>query len=161
MLKRIIVGMADLKVSQHPCIITTLGLGSCVGVTFYDNITRISGLAHIMLPSSTYVKNINNPAKFADTGVEKLLKDMIEQGAMKNNISAKIAGGAVMFSAINLNEILKVGMRNIKAVKEKIRELDIELISEDTGKNYGRTIELNSEDGSVLIKTIKYGIRII
>jgi chemotaxis protein CheD len=30
------VGMADLRVGRHPCILTTLGLGSCVGVALYD-----------------------------------------------------------------------------------------------------------------------------
>ena len=46
------VGMADLKAARHPSKLTTLGLGSCVGIALYDKTTKIIGLAHIMLPSS-------------------------------------------------------------------------------------------------------------
>ncbi|MEG2775067.1 MAG: chemotaxis protein CheD, partial [Acetivibrio sp.] len=51
------VGMADFNICQTPDAITTLGLGSCVGVTLYDSTRKIAGLAHIMLPDSTLVKN--------------------------------------------------------------------------------------------------------
>jgi chemotaxis protein CheD len=37
MIEVIRVGMADLKVACHPSILTTLGLGSCVGITLYDS----------------------------------------------------------------------------------------------------------------------------
>ena len=43
------VGMADLKVGKSPDVLTTLGLGSCVGVAIYDPVTKISGLLHCML----------------------------------------------------------------------------------------------------------------
>ena len=54
------VGMADLKVCREPDSLTTLGLGSCVGVALYDPVTKISGLAHVMLPNSKEIrKGIN------------------------------------------------------------------------------------------------------
>ena len=34
------VGMADLNICRSPDAITTLGLGSCVGVALYDKIGR-------------------------------------------------------------------------------------------------------------------------
>ena len=52
------VGMADLKVCKYPDSLTTLGLGSCVGVALYDKATKVTGLAHIMLPDSSAIKNI-------------------------------------------------------------------------------------------------------
>ena len=114
-----------------------------------------------MLPSSKEIKNNSNTAKFADTGIELLLKKMLELGANKRSIVAKIAGGAQMFSFNSTNDILKIGERNVKATKEKLKELNIPILAEDTGGNYGRTIELNSEDGSLLIKTIGHGIKTI
>ena len=39
------VGMADLKIVKNPQIITTLGLGSCVGVVLYDPEKKLA-LAH-------------------------------------------------------------------------------------------------------------------
>ena len=68
------VGMADLNICKAPDTITTLGLGSCIGIALLDPVTKIGGLAHIMLPDSTKMKNNSNIAKFADTGIEELLK---------------------------------------------------------------------------------------
>ena len=91
--KVIKVGMADLSTAKEPDILTTLGLGSCVGIALYDPSTKVGGLAHIMLPDSKQIKNNENKAKFADTAIEVLVQAMIKKGARKNRIVAKIAGG--------------------------------------------------------------------
>ena len=64
------VGMADLNICKAPNIITTLGLGSCIGLVFYDPISKVGGMVHYMLPDSTQVRNNGNIAKFADTGID-------------------------------------------------------------------------------------------
>lgn len=155
------VGMADLKASRHPSVLTTLGLGSCVGISLYDPVKKIIGMAHIMLPLSTQAKNNSNIAKFADTAVEKLLDDMVKLGAVGGSIVAKLAGGAQMFAFNTSLEMLRIGARNVLAVKEKLNELNIRLVAEDTGGNYGRTIELYSRDGRLVVKTIGYGTKVI
>ncbi len=155
------VGMADLKCSRHPCVLTTLGLGSCVGIALYDTYTKVVGLAHIMLPSSAQSRNRTNVAKFADTAVVKLVEDMIKLGASRKHLVAKLAGGAQMFAFDDSSEMMRIGTRNVIATREKLMELNIPILAEDTGGNYGRTIELYSNDGSLLIKTIGHGIKII
>lgn len=155
------IGMADLNIAKTPGLLTTLGLGSCVGIALFDKKNKIAGLVHIMLPSSEEIKNNSNKAKFADTGIELLLEKMIAIGADKKNVKAKIAGGSQMFSFNSNNDVLKIGERNVIATKKKLKELSIPIVSEDTGGNYGRTIELNSEDGSLLVKTIGHGTQII
>ncbi|MCX7747021.1 MAG: chemotaxis protein CheD [Clostridia bacterium] len=153
------VGMADLQVSTHPGVLTTLGLGSCIGIALYDRSTKIIGLAHIMLPSSLQARNNTNVAKFADTGIVKLLEDMVKLGACRSKIVAKLAGGAQMFAFNQYSDLVRIGSRNAVSSKEKLMELDIPVISEDTGGNYGRTIELYSDDGRLVIKTIGYGTK--
>ncbi|MBB6216501.1 chemotaxis protein CheD [Anaerosolibacter carboniphilus] len=153
------VGMADLNVIKHPGTLTTLGLGSCVGITLYDPVTKVSGLAHIMLPSSKAIRNNSNTAKFADTGIVQLLEDVIKIGASKSRLVSKIAGGAQMFSFSNKNDIMKIGERNVAATKEILDGLRIPIIAEDTGGNFGRTIELYSDTGILLIKTIGHGTK--
>lgn len=149
------VGMADLNVCQYPDSLTTLGLGSCVGVALYDKRTKITGLAHIMLPDSTTIKNNSNIAKFADTGIVETVRLMEKLGANKRGLTAKIAGGANMFQfASETNQALKVGDNNVKAVKKKLAELGIPILAEDTGNSYGRTVVINSEDGSFTIKSV-------
>ena len=148
------VGMADLNVAKAPVFLTTLGLGSCVGIILYDKVNKIGGLAHIMLPSSLEIKNNSNKAKFADTGIDELISQMIKIGARRNNLVAKIAGGSQMFSFNSDSNILKIGERNLIAVNEKLKSLNIIISSEDTGGNFGRTIILDSTDGSLYIRTI-------
>ena len=88
------VGMADLNVCISPDGITTLGLGSCVGIALRDPVTGIGGLAHIMLPDSTQIKDNSNIPKFADTGIEELVKRIVAAGGNRSRLVAKIAGGA-------------------------------------------------------------------
>lgn len=155
------VGMADLNICKSPDMITTLGLGSCIGIALYDPVTKIGGLAHIMLPDSTQMRNNSNIAKFADTGIEELVKRMIAAGASKNRLVAKIAGGAKMFEVSGLSAIGNVGERNAQASKEKLKQLGIPLKAEDTGLNYGRTVELYTETGEFRIKSVGKTVKTI
>ncbi len=72
------VSMADLKVAKAPDSLTTLGLGSCIGLTLYDPASKIGGLVHYMLPDSTKLRNNTNIAKFGDTGIRELYNQMIK-----------------------------------------------------------------------------------
>lgn len=149
------VGMADLKTCVVPDSLTTLGLGSCVGIALYDRITKISGLAHIMLPDSTKITRDKNPAKFADTGIDLLIEKMVVLGANEKRLQAKIAGGAQMFSfSSSSSDLMRIGDRNTEAVKKKLKELGIPILAEDTGSNYGRTIVFYSETGELLVKSV-------
>lgn len=155
------VGMADAKVTQSPGILTTIGLGSCVGIVLYDPITKISGLVHIMLPYSNKISDNSNKLKFADTGIQVLIEEMVKLGANPKRLISKIAGGAQMFSSKINSDIMNIGERNAVATKEVLRKLGIPIVAEDIGGNYGRTIEFYSEDGRLLVKTIGYGIKYI
>ena len=148
------VGMADLKVCVSPDSITTLGLGSCVGIALRDPVTKIGGLAHIMLPDSTTIRNNSNIPKFADTGIEELVRQVTKKGANRNRLVAKIAGGAQMFSFGSTSEAVRVGERNVKAVKQKLAEMKIPILAEDTGKNFGRTVIFYPETGDFLIRAV-------
>ncbi|HZJ77027.1 MAG TPA: chemotaxis protein CheD [Oscillospiraceae bacterium] len=152
------VGMAELNIIQEPGILTTLGLGSCVGIILYDRVIKTGGLVHIMLPSSKQVKNNENKAKFADTGIQLLFNKMLERGCLKSRIIAKIAGGSQMFSFQSDNDMMKIGKRNVLATKEVLSFLRIPITSEDTGGNYGRTIEFHTTSGKLIIKTIGHGV---
>ncbi|MDF2612665.1 MAG: CheD [Clostridia bacterium] len=153
------VGMADLNVVKDPHILTTLGLGSCVGIALYDAVTKVGGLAHIMLPDSKQIKNNSNIAKFADTAIFKLIEDMVGIGARGNRLVAKIAGGAHMFEFKNMDDMMRIGTRNVAAVTQILDELAIPIVASDTGSNYGRTIELHTSTGILLVKTIGHGIK--
>ncbi len=152
--KMIKVGMADLQLCKSPDAITTLGLGSCVGIAVRDPVKKIGGLAHIMLPDSTKIQNNSSKPKFADTGITELVNLMLKEGAVQSRIVAKIAGGAQMFSFQNKSELVSIGDRNVEASKLKLKEMGIRILAEDTGANYGRTVEFYPETGDFLIKAV-------
>lgn len=150
------VGLADLKTCVSPNGVTTLGLGSCVGVAIRDPATKIGGLVHVMLPDSTAMKSAQtNIAKFADTGVTELVVQMERLGAKRSRMVAKIAGGANMFNFQGgNNSVGQVGERNVEAVKRQLMLLKIPLMAEDTGANYGRTVTFFPETGDFHIRAI-------
>lgn len=150
------VGMADLKTCVSPNGVTTLGLGSCVGIAIRDPATNIGGLAHVMLPDSTAIRNgYLNIAKFADTGIVELVQQMEKLGAKRSRMVAKIAGGATMFSFQGGSSSMgQVGQRNVEATKAKLKELKIPILAEDTGANYGRTVIFYPETGAFHIRAV-------
>ncbi|MBQ3105375.1 MAG: chemotaxis protein CheD [Lachnospiraceae bacterium] len=155
------VGMADLNVCSGSDSITTLGLGSCVGVIIWDPTTKICGMAHVMLPDSTAIRNNTNIAKFADSGIDELYRRVLAKGANRGKLVAKIAGGAQMFSVQSQSALIRVGERNVEASKKKLRELKIPLKAEDTGNSYGRTVTFYPATGEYHIKTVGKPTKII
>lgn len=155
------VGMADMNVCASPDGITTLGLGSCVGVVLYDSVSKICGMVHVMLPDSTAVRNNSNIAKFADTGIKELLKRLEAKGVSRVRLKAKIAGGAQMFAFNSESEMMRIGDRNVEACKKILKDLQIPIVSEDTGLNYGRTVTFYPETSDYEIKAVGKPIKVI
>jgi len=156
----IVVGMADLKVAKHPDILTTLGLGSCVGITLYDVSKKIGGLAHVMLPTYKGFEG-QNIAKFADSAIIELVNQLARIGAPRGMLVAKIAGGAHMFGRTHNNDMLKIGERNAAASIAILKQLGIPIKANDTGGAHGRTIELHMDTGALKIRTVGAGEKFI
>ncbi|WP_078430726.1 chemotaxis protein CheD [Alkalihalobacterium alkalinitrilicum] len=154
------VGMADLNIVKSPQTIRTSGLGSCVGVVLYDDYSYISGMAHIMLPDSTLAKTGTlNVAKYADTAIVELIQQLKSAGAKTHALRAKIAGGAQMFHFSSTNDMMRIGPRNVDAVREKLKELRIPIVAQDVGGSSGRTIEFNPSTKKLHIRTVSQGAK--
>lgn len=156
--KTVVVGMADLNVVTDQDIITTIGLGSCVGIALYDELKKVAGLAHVMLPDSKLITNNSNIAKFVDTATLALVDKMIANGAKKFNIKAKLAGGAQMFAINSCSDTMRIGDRNVESAIRVLTSMRIPILAKDVFKDYGRTVILNTQ-GRFTIKTIDYGIK--
>ncbi|MBP3038386.1 chemotaxis protein CheD [Bacillaceae bacterium Marseille-Q3522] len=148
------VGISDMKIVTAPDFIRTSGLGSCVGIVIYDQMREIAGLSHIMLPDSKLAKQDSiNIWKYADTAIPELIRKLVNAGAKKTFLKAKIAGGAQMFQFSTASEIMRIGPRNVEAVKKLLMASNIDLVAEDTGGNRGRTIEFNPKTAVLMIRT--------
>ena len=152
--KRYYAGIGEMKVAHNPHQLIIMGLGSCIGLTFYDRFAKVGGIAHIMLPEGNNGDS-EKSCKFASRAIPVLLKEMLLYKAKKERIVAKIAGGASMFAAM---DTLKIGERNAAVVKEELKKVGIKLVAEDTGKKCARTVTLDTRTGEFSVKT-KDGVK--
>ncbi len=153
------VGIAQMDVVKIPDTIRTSGLGSCVGVVLYDETKKIAGLVHIMLPESSLGRTETiNVAKFADSGIQALIAMLKLEGVQPFRLKAKIAGGAQMFKFTSDKDSMRIGPRNVEAVKKELKKNSIPIIAEDTGGNSGRTIEFNPATCKLSIRTVNQGV---
>lgn len=154
------VGIADMNIAKAPDKIRTSGLGSCVGVVLYDDRSTTVGMVHVMLPDSSLGRTeVINIAKFADTGIPAMVEQLKIEGIQPFKLKAKIAGGAQMFQFSSTKDTMRIGPRNVEAVKEYLKKYSIPIIAEDTGGNSGRTIEFDPITKLLNIRTVNQGVR--
>lgn len=123
-------------------------LGSCVAVCLFDYQKKIGGINHYMLPLWNG-DGLASP-KFGNIATEKLIEKMLALGAGKNNMVAKIFGGAKQFTGE-----IKVGEENIFIAQETLKVHEIKIIAQNTGGSTGRKIRFNTATGDVFLKFLK------
>ena len=156
-MSNITVGISDWKICGTEDTLVTYALGSCIGTCIYDKEAGLAGMSHIMLPDSKNMRDTNvNRMKFADTALPDMVKEMLKRGASIQRMTAKIAGGAVMFPT--QNQSFNIGENNIQAVKKALAALKIRIIADDTGLNFGRTVYFNGSDGRMIVRSTVKGI---
>ncbi|MDO8842298.1 chemotaxis protein CheD [Methanocalculus sp.] len=142
--KAIMIGIGDYHVGVEP--MTSIGLGSCIGLILHDTRLGIGGMAHIMLPESGGKRD--RPGKYADTAIEVLMKELTAKGCSKKTLQAKLVGGAQMFA--NFSGNLSIGLRNIEAIKMYLKNYEIRITGEDIGGNKGRTVTYCAANGFIV-----------
>lgn len=148
-----VVGMGDVRVTEHNNYLRAVGIGSCVAITLHDRHMEIGGLAHAMLPCREEGYDKSQPGRFADAAIGMLVAEMRRRGSEIKNIRAKIFGGANMFPVmIPAGSDLDIGKRNVLAVREELRRYDIEIIAEEVGGHINRTVLFDIGDGSVAVR---------
>lgn len=142
------VGMADVNVCHAPGAITTLGLGSCVRVSvLYDRTTRTAGLAHVCFRTAQGSSE-SEQSKICRYRNRSSDRNASERRCKLFNAHGKdCPGDAQMFAFSTNNDMLRVGERNVEAVKAKLKELGIRILAEDTGANYGEPLNLSGNRG--------------
>ncbi|HDH41367.1 MAG TPA: chemotaxis protein CheD [Candidatus Altiarchaeales archaeon] len=146
--RQIHVGTGEGRVTREPCILESIGIGSCIAICLYDRKRKIAGMAHVLLGHNPGTDL--NPMRFADTAIDALLRKMMEMGSKKEDIEAKIFGGAELFRS----KFFKVGEENVLSVKEKLRLEGIRIVAEDTGGHQGRNIWFDTTNGKVVVGKI-------
>jgi chemotaxis protein CheD len=150
--KNIIVGIADMKVSNDPdSSLITYSLGSCLGIVIYDPIVKVGGILHAMLPESKDDKNAKdfNPYKFVDTGVPQLFKEAYKYGADKKRMIVAVTGGAQI---LDDSGYFNIGKRNLATMRKLFWKNGVMIDKEHVEGNFSRTVKIDISDGLITIK---------
>lgn len=149
---QVTVNISDAKVSaDEEVVLATYSLGSCIGLTLYDPKTKVGGMLHYQLPTSTLDADRakQNPLMFADTGFAYLLGELLKNGADKKRLKVRMAGAAQM---LNDNKLFDIGRRNHTAIRKILWQHGMLIEAEHVGGNTPRTMYLAISDGSVTLK---------
>jgi chemotaxis protein CheD len=148
------VGIAGLHVAtSEGDEIVTYALGSCLGITMYDPVSKVGGLVHVMLPDSSIdkAKAAKQPGMFVDTGVPALIDEMTRTGASRARLRVAVAGGAS--AKMSGQDHFQIGERNMRAFEAWMSAAGMRVIAAETGgTNCARTMTLSVSNGSVEIK---------
>ncbi len=151
-----LVKIADMKVGKAPEVIASYGIGSCVVIGLYDPIKKIGGLLHFVLPEYRRRGNSpKNPLRYGNLSVKLFIEKLEEAGGDRRRMVAKIAGGALMFPELVKNPENAIGKRNVEIAKRELKEANIRIVGEDTGDEYGRSIEFFLQSGKMRIRSYK------
>lgn len=152
--RRISVGIGQVAVSSDAQqVLIAYGLGSCIGVSCYDPQAKVAGLAHILLPASDGKRpEAAEPARYADTGIDTLIREMTAKGAVARRLVVKLAGGAAVLGPANA-EKFKIGERNAEAIRDRLKRHGISASATDLGGTRGRTMELHPGSGKTFVRT--------
>ena len=147
------VGISDYYVSTDPAeVIVTYSLGSCVGLTIYDPVSKIGGMVHCLLPMSSLdpEKARQNPAMFTDTGVSKLLQSVYDLGASPKRVIARVAGAGCLMDE---KGTFRIGERNITTLRKVLWKNSIMLSGEEVGGTIPRTLYLYMDTGKTVVRS--------
>ncbi len=149
----VFVNMGQISAFKTQGILTTVGLGSCVGVTLYDDLAKVGVMGHIFLPRSRERDAGAPPGKYADTGIPAMIDEAVRLGAQRSRLKAKMAGGANLFPNLNANST-SIGTQNIEAVTEHLKKHGIAIIGKDVAGDYGRKMRFFVDTGVVTVTAI-------
>lgn len=148
----LIVNISDMKLSTNPWdVIVTYSLGSCLGVVAYDPKVRVGGLVHCLLPNASAARDKarKNPFMFVNTGVAMMVRQLMENGAEKERLIFKAAGGANMRN----DTLFNTGLRNFQALEKLLSRNHVKLAASDVGGTIPRTLFLHLETGRVVVRS--------
>ena len=130
------IGISEYKTGAAPATMVTYGLGSCLGIVLYDDGLKSGGMAHTLLPEPRPGMDAERKSKFVTTAIQLMLEELVAMGCLKENLVAKLFGGANMFSGLHAPDKETIGQRNIRVAKETLASLEIPLVAEDTGGSF-------------------------
>jgi chemotaxis protein CheD len=83
-----------------------------------------------------------------------MLAKMIQNGANKDRLIVKIAGGAQMTISPGHKDTFRTGEKNLTHILAALEKINVGLTSADVGGTLGRTVKMQIATGVVTVKTV-------
>ena len=151
----VVISLGEMRVTDDPgALLVCFGIGSCIAFSAVDPVSKVSGMAHFVLPDSTQGNGSKNLERFVDAGIPIMLERLADAGAVRSRTIYKMAGGAHMVMARGFESRLNIGERNIESTRATMASLSLRFRSEDVGGTHGRTVRLTVATGKVMVSTV-------
>ncbi len=146
-----IINAGELYVTPRDEMIGTL-LGSCVAVCLHDPVGRISGMNHFMLPGKIVSENIyiGLGSKYGIYAIRRLVDSMLDSGAEKKNLIAKIFGGGIVLD--HTGRKLTIQEENVRLARVLLELEDIPIVESDVYGHFSRKVLMDASTGRVFLK---------
>jgi chemotaxis protein CheD len=145
--RRAYLAPGRVVVSAEPVQVATI-LGSCVSVCLWDPEARVGGMNHFLLP-----QGLPASPRFADHAMPLLLERVLELGAVRARLRAKVFGGASVLEALRSSSALAT--RNVEAARERLAHERVPIVAEDVGGQLGRKVVFEVQTGSAWVRAIR------
>ncbi len=145
-MKRLCLNIGDIAVSREPVVMETI-LGSCVAVCLWDARRRIGGLNHFLVPAGRGTPD--RPNLYGITSIRRLIEQMLEMGADRHTLQARIFGGGTVLKA--LEDMFSIGVANVRTAREILAEQGIPVVSDFVGAECGIRISFQTDSGAVSV----------
>jgi len=151
--KRIRIHIGGIYAGRGPAVVQTL-LGSCVAVCLFDPAGKIGGMNHILLPGEPHWdgRTFDDSARFGINAMELLINRLLNLGAVRKNLQAKVFGGAHILRSIDMDS--SPGKSNVEFVFNFLEFERFPVLSHDTGGHNARKIFFRTDTGEVRLKRI-------
>src|SRR5437899_9730668 len=130
-------------------------LGSCVGVCIWDEVNAIGGATHFLLPSWDGT-GVASP-RYGTVAISILLQKLLEAGASRGQLRAKVFGGGCLFNSMREPAAHKeqhLGSRNVEMALETLAKAQIPVVSTVVGVDRGQRIVFRTDTGDAEIKVL-------
>jgi putative nucleotidyltransferase with HDIG domain len=139
-------------IGQKQPLLLQAFLGTCVGLSLYDPTNRVGGLIHLLLPEPVTSNTLDQPDKYATTGVPAFIEALLAAGADRSALRAAVAGGALVGPLNQQDFDLDIGGRTAEKVMGILADEKIEIAQSETGGFFTCCLGLDLRTGEVTIE---------
>ena len=134
--RRIHIVQGEYRVSDDPNVVVSTLLGSCVAACIRDSVAGVGGMNHFLLPGEDGRDRSREAERYGDYLMELLVNGLMQKGAHRDRLEAKLFGGARMMRGLS-----DIGAKNAEFAERYLQYEGIRLVAKDLGGQQGRRLQ--------------------